>query len=580
MSIPALKFAKWFSSLGSASGRQSRTKQRQVARYQSLEQRRVLAGIFFDTAAGDLYISGGDGNDTGSIVDVGGGQVRASVTGVADQTFNASEISQVFFIAGAGNDTFTNGTSIISAMYGGDGDDNFTGGSSADTLNGGRGNDTLNGGGGNDTIIGFFGNDTLNGGDGNDSIFGSADVNTIHGDAGDDILFGGDQVDTIFGGDGIDSIFGLGGNDILSAGDGGIAFSAGVSQADLVLGLDGDDTISGGTGLNVMWGGNGNDVFIGGNSAENRMHGQAGNDELTGGDQADFLAAYEGEDVINAGGGNDFIIAGFDDDVVDGGEGTDFMRFTGEYDSYRINGFSPLVVRDLRSVQPQGNDTISQVETFEFSDQTRDAGPSSVERVIVRPIIVSNNNGSNTATFFGDAATEAEIKNLVDDILAQAKVDVQWEAEVAYRNTFANVGSPSTGTRPVSDLETIVDTGDAASGIGSSDPNVIDAYFVQRSAGFATVGDNSANGLAFVGASGTTIHVGDNLLGFQSGLEVIAGVVAHELAHNLGLEHVIGAPANLMYVQVANNDPDSTGDNFLTTSQISTVLASPITRPI
>jgi hypothetical protein len=580
MSIPALNFAKWFSNQASGSGRSLRTKKRQSAGYESLEQRRVLASIFFDAPAGDLYISGGDGNDTGSIVNVGGGQVRASVTGVADQTFAANQISQVFFIAGAGDDTFTNGTNIVSAMFGGDGNDNFTGGSSADTLNGGRGNDTLNGGGGNDTIIGFFGNDTLNGGDGDDSIFGSADVNTIRGDAGNDILFGGDQVDTIFGGDGIDSIFGLGGNDILSAGDGGVAFSVGVSQADLVLGLDGDDTISGGTGLNVMWGGNGNDVFIGGNSAENRMHGQAGNDELTGGDQADFLAAYEGEDVINAGGGNDFIIAGFDDDVVDGGQGTDFMRFTGEYDSYRINGSSPLVVRDLRSVQPQGNDTISQVETFEFSDQTRAAAPSSVEQIIVRPIIVSNNNGSNTATFFGDATTEAEIKNLVDDILAQAKVDVEWQSTVSYRNTFANVGSPATGTRPTSDLETIVDTGDATSGIGSSDPNVVDAYFVQRSPGFDTVGDNSTNGLAFVGASGTTIHVGDNLLDFQAGLEVIAGVVAHELAHNLGLEHVFSSPANLMYVRVNGNAPESTGDNFLTTSQVSTILESPITRPI
>lgn len=582
MARSVFDFSRWFKGGGSnrSAKRQARSLKREQNQYEALEQRRVLASIFFDTAAGDLYISGGSGNDTGSIVNVSGGQVRASVTGTADQTFDASEISRVFFIAGAGDDTFTNGTSIISSMFGGDGNDNFTGGSSADTLNGGRGNDTLNGGGGNDTIIGFFGNDTLSGGDGNDSIFGSADVNTINGDAGDDILFGGDQVDTIFGGDGIDSIFGLGGDDILSAGDGGVAFSAGVSQADLVLGLDGNDTISGGTGLNVLWGGNGDDIFIGGNSAENRMHGQAGDDELTGGDQADFLAGYEGEDIINAGGGNDFIIAGFDNDVIDGGVGTDFLRFTGNYDSYRINGSSTLVVRDLRSLQPQGSDTTNRVENFEFADETRAAAASSIERVTVRPIIVSNNNGSNTAAFFGDATTEAEIKNLINDILAQAKIDVQWETAVSYNNTFANVGSPSTGTRPTADLETIVDTGDVASGIGSSDPNVIDAYFVQRSAGFATLSDNNVNGLAFVGVSGTTIHVGDNLLGFQAGIEVVAGVVAHELAHNLGLEHVDGAPANLMYVRDSDSDPPSTGDNFLTSGQISTVIANSISRPI
>jgi hypothetical protein len=564
----------------SIKGKRRQSNKHASGQYQSLEHRRVLAAIFLDTAAGDLYISGGSGNDSGSFVNVAGSQFRASVNGVPDQTFSSSQVSRVFFIGGDGNDTFTNGTNVISAMYGGDGDDNFTGGSNADTLNGGRGNDTLNGGDGNDTLIGFFGNDTLNGGNGNDSIFGSADVNTIHGNAGDDIIFGGDQVDTIFGDDGIDSIFGLGGNDILHAGDGGVAYSVGVSQADLVLGLDGDDTISGGTGLNVMWGGNGNDIFIGGNGAENRMHGQSGNDELTGGDQADFLAPYEGEDTVTGGGGNDFIIAGFDDDVINGGDGFDTMRFTANYDSYRINGSTTLVVRDLRDIQPQGDDATEQVESFEFSDQTRAAAPSSVERVTVRPIVVSNTNGSNTATFFGDATTEVEIKNLVDDILAQAKVDVEWEPTVAYNNTFANVGSPATGTRPTSDLETIVDGGDAASGIGSSDPNVIDAYFVQRAAGFDTVGDNSANGLAFVDDSGTSIHIGDNLLGFQAGLEVIAGVVAHELAHNLGLEHVFGAPANLMYVRLSNSDPESTGDNFITSSQISTILSSSISRTI
>ena len=95
---------------------------------------------------------------------------------------------------------------------------------------------------------------------------------------------------------------------------------------------------------------------------------------------------------------------------------------------------------------------------------------------------------------------------------------------------------------------------------------------MQRAAGFGDVGDDSANGLAFVGSSGTTIHVGDNLLGFDAGLTVIARVVAHELAHNLGLDHVT-APANLLDIS------GSSGQN-LTTGQITTILDSSISQVI
>ena len=102
---------------------------------------------------------------------------------------------------------------------------------------------------------------------------------------------------------------------------------------------------------------------------------------------------------------------------------------------------------------------------------------------------------------------------------------------------------------------------------------MIDAYFVQRAAGFGSVGDSTANGLAFVGSSGTTIHVGDNLLGFQSGLEVIAGVVAHELAHNLGLNHVEAA-SNLLN---SGQTVFSNGNNFITSGQIAAIQNSSLT---
>ena len=539
--------------------------------YEALEGRRVLASIFLNPTSGELFISGGTGNDVGTLV-ASGDQVEASITGAASQVFNASDITQAFFIGDAGNDTFTNETNIVSSFFGGSGNDTLTGGTNNDNINGGSGTDTIRGNGGNDRLVGGFGDDNIFGGDGDDTIFGSADQNTIHGDAGNDIIFGGDDIDRIFGGDDIDQIFGLAGDDFLDAGNGGVAGTTGIDQADLILGLDGNDTIVAGNGLNVLWGGAGNDIITGGGDAENRLHGQTGNDTLTGGDRSDFIRGLEGENTIAGGAGSDFIIAGQGDEDFDGGAGNDTIRFTGNYASYRINENTTdvLTVRDLRDADPQGDNDTANVERFEFADESRDAAISSLFELVVRPIVVSNNDGSDTATYFGDAVTQLEIENLIDDIFAQANVDIIWENVVSYDNSFANNGND--GTRPFSDLNTIVDDGDD-DGVGSPNSNVIDAYFVQRSAGFGNVTDNTANGLAFVNASGTTIHVGDNLLRFQNGLDVIAGVVAHELGHNLGLNHVEAA-SNLLN---SGSTIASNGNNFITTRQISTIHNSSIT---
>ena len=535
----------------------------------------MLATIFLNQDSGELFITGDSGNDVGALV-ASGDQVEARITGAANQTFNASDISRVFFVGNAGNDTLSNFTNIPSSFFGGNGNDTLNGGSNDDSLNGGAGADVLFGGNGNDQLIGSSGNDDLRGGEGNDRIFGSSDVNTIFGDAGDDVLFGGDQVDTIFGGDGIDQIYGLGGDDFLDAGDGGVPGSTGIGQADFILGLRGNDTITGGNGLNVLWGGDGDDIITGGNSAENRLHGQDGNDTLTGGDGFDFIRGIDGENTIDAKAGNDFIIAGLGDEDFDGGSGFDIIRFTGNYSSYRINENTSdvLTVRDLRDEFAQGDNNTQNFESFEFADESRAPAISSVQQLVVRPIVVSNANGSNTAAYFGDAETRAEIQDLIDDIYAQANVDVIWQQAVSYNNTFANTGNTS-GTRPTSDLETIVDGGDA-NRVGSSNALVIDAYFVQKAPGFGNVGNNTANGLAFVDSSGTAIHVGDNLLGFQSGLEVIAGVVAHEIGHNLSLLHTEAA-SNLLN---SGQTVASNGNYFLTTGQINSILNSSLTAAV
>ena len=92
-------------------------------------------------------------------------------------------------------------------------------------------------------------------------------------------------------------------------------------------------------------------------------------------------------------------------------------------------------------------------------------------------------------------------------------------------------------------------------------------YFVEIAAGFSDVGENTANGLAFVGANGITQHVGDNLVSFLGGQELIAKVVSHEIGHNLGLFHFEDVP-NLMQANGA------TGEARLIAAQIATARAS------
>ena len=540
---------------------------------EGLEERCMLsaeAGIFYNAELAQVVIRGTNLADVGSMDFIDDGTARASLSGFESQDFALESIDNIIFQGFAGDDTFTNNTFYESYQIGGSGNDNLTGGSNDDRLSGGGGNDFLFGEGGEDTLIGLGGNDEMFGGDGNDRMLGGAGLNFMEGNEGNDVMYGGANRDEMYGGDGIDKMYALGGDDFISTGNGGVAGSEGTAQADLAKGQGGNDEFEGGDGLNIFYGGNGDDFMIGGYDAENRMHGQNGDDEIIGGESTDLIFGHRGEDTILSFGGNDFIKGGYDNDTINAGDGTDFIIYGDDYLDYRITGDnSDLTVTHQRPVD--GVDNIVNAEFLRYADKEVVADDPIVEIITVQPIIVSNDDGTNTAGMFGTAAESQLIMDQINDIYYAAGVEVDWLAPTQWNDTYANIGDDGNrDPRPGSDLSNILSAGDEV-GVGNSDPLVLDMYFVEISPAFSQTSDFTANGYARVGGNGSTVHIGDGLTTFDSGRDVASRVTAHEIGHNLGLDHntILG---NLMSTN--SSGPD------LTEEQIAEIIASEFTVPL
>lgn len=179
-----------------------------------------LSGIALDQ--GVITITGGSGSDVVNISTPYRGGITVTRNSFTE-TFSTSGITKIVFYGNAGDDSFTNGTSLPCEVYGGDGNDTLSGGRGNDFIIGGYGQDTIRGNAGDDVLWGSGGSDDIRGGDGDDVVKGHGGADHLYGENGEDAIYGGSGDDWLSGGNnadtlvtiggGFDNIFGDAGND-------------------------------------------------------------------------------------------------------------------------------------------------------------------------------------------------------------------------------------------------------------------------------------------------------------------------------------------------------------------------------
>lgn len=168
-----------------------RPRYRIVPRIDSLEGRQLLSA----TTSLDHGILTIRGDRTNDVITVSENRGRVEVHGTtrrgAAVSFAARDVHRIVFVGDAGDDRFTDNTSIPATAFGGAGNDRLVGGGGRDDLRGDAGNDVLSGRSGNDHLNGGLGDDRLFGDDGNDLLDDHSGRDQFAGGRGADNVAGG-----------------------------------------------------------------------------------------------------------------------------------------------------------------------------------------------------------------------------------------------------------------------------------------------------------------------------------------------------------------------------------------------------
>ncbi|WP_271614781.1 M10 family metallopeptidase [Bradyrhizobium sp. CCBAU 51627] len=94
-------------------------------------------------------------------------------------------------------------------------------------------------------------------------------------------------------------------------------------------------------------------------------------DNATGGSGNDTIIGNAIANVLKGGGGNDTITGGGGNDTIDGGSGTDTAVYSGNRANYAVaynSATQTYTIADQRAGSPDGTDTVTNVENFQFAD--------------------------------------------------------------------------------------------------------------------------------------------------------------------------------------------------------------------
>lgn len=233
---------------------------------------------------------------------------------------------------------------------------------------------------------------------------------TLGGQAEGFALTGGNFNDTITGGSGADTIVGGGGADTLQGGTGNDVLTYGANDAAIGGGADTDTLrVNGAANINLSL----TDQSIGDTANVSGFE----NVNASGSAAAVSLTGDTGPNVLIGGAGNDTIRGGGGDDTIDGGLGAgDTAVFGGAMADYIITlSGTTYTVTDKRDGAPDGSDTVSNVEHFQFSDGTRTA--AQLDTVAPNKIVLENMKQGNPQSEWGiEGDGDANIQGFATDI--------------------------------------------------------------------------------------------------------------------------------------------------------------------
>ncbi|WP_421982980.1 cadherin domain-containing protein [Roseibium sp.] len=308
-------------------------------------------------------------------------------------TINVADVAESMELADTGV-TMTDTGVAESSITGGTGNDTITAHDDGGDMDGGDGTDTIIGGAGDDTLDGGAGadNDALQGGEGSDTYMlhgdGRADIISDTGTTGTDRIVLSENTGTEFE---LEDTFN--------------AATQGIEEID-GSGVSGETLRAQRSDSQIDWDFTGVEL--------------TGVDQIEGRDRDDAITGSTSDDNIIGGAGNDTLAGSEGDDTIDGGTGTDTARFSGNLSDYTVSeNAGTVTIVDTRPSSPDGTDTLTNVENFEFADGTY----SLADIVNLAPTdvtLTANESLSITEVVGGDAVVTGEI---VSDGFGNQSVD-------------------------------------------------------------------------------------------------------------------------------------------------------------